>query len=145
MIAFQRPSRSRTAPRPAVQLLRSRDWHYVLIGGGGLAFILCTAYIAAAGSPEGVPHGRALVMAGLCGASALLTLLLSGPGRVALSVVAATLVPSLVLIQLTAIATRLGLAPLHWNDWAMVCAGLALGVVGPWILWRREAARPSDA
>jgi len=82
---------------------------------------------------SGRPLPRARLDAGLLSSTRLTT-------RVARLVAGGTIVLSLVLVQVPALAAHLHVAPLHADDWALAAAG-SLVVVAPLALHRLVGRR----
>ena len=134
MLVFQElPPRGRLAPvdrRGAGALLARADVVRVLASGLLLTLLVGFAYLASLdGSELRVGHARAMAMAALSCASALLVAALTRL-RTALSrwIAGGTLALALLLIQVPALAAALHLDPLHLDDWLRALFGAALAV-----------------
>ncbi len=133
LLVFQEAAGGAVPGAPARRRARffsAREWALIALAGGLLALLVTGAYVWRVGEPAGVPHGRAVALAGLTLGSAALTALLSGlRTRLARVVVAGTIAVSVLLIQTPGLARLLHLAPLHLDDWALALAGSLLAVV----------------
>lgn len=119
------------------------DWAMIAATGLLITVLVAGAYGHALGTRGDVAHARAMALAMLTFSSAGLTAVLSGLRTSAARVMAgATVVASVVLIQLEPVAYFLHLSPLHASDWGLVVAGAAvvmLSVAWPGIARRRRA------
>jgi Ca2+-transporting ATPase len=133
LLAFQEPPRDATAR----SLRRGRGETFfsprelLRIGGTGglIALLVIGGFLRGLGT--GVEHGRAAALAALaCSATLVLAVLSRLRTRMAWIVGSASLLGSVLLIQVPWLARRLHLEPLHWEDWAAAVAGslLAVGV-----------------
>jgi Ca2+-transporting ATPase len=96
-------------------------------------------YVRSLGRGYNVEHARATAMAiltfGSAGCTAALSRLRS---RIALIVVATTMVVSAVLIQTSFFSRFLSLQPLHWDDWLFVLVGTAIPMSLLLIQWTQS-------
>jgi Ca2+-transporting ATPase len=146
LLAFQDlPAADELARRPpprAARFFSARDWAAIVAVGGGLTALLVGGYVRALGEGGDVGHARALALAGLTLASALIAGVLTGLRTAAARWLAATSAAlSAVLVQTPALAARLHLRPLDADDWALVAAG-TLAAVGVPLLAGQLLAPP---
>jgi Ca2+-transporting ATPase len=114
-----------SAPRDRRARFFSRGQWIMILGVGMLVTaVVAATYIRSLGADLDVEHARAMAMVALSVASAGITAGLSGlRGRMARILVLATLVLSLVLVQVPSLAALLHLRPLHLEDWVLALAG----------------------
>jgi Ca2+-transporting ATPase len=114
----------RGRPRREARLFSRTDWIVIAAVGAVLTTLVVSAYVRGVQQSGDVGHGRAVALAVLILASALVTLAL-GRWRTIAGVVmpVATVALSAILIQAPPVAHLLGLAPLHADDWAMAAVG----------------------
>jgi Ca2+-transporting ATPase len=117
------------------------DWLRILLVGVALTVIVTAGYARSLGAGSNVEHARAMVLAVLTMASAVLTAALSGLRTgTARCVAAATAGLSVGLIQIPAASRTLHMEPLHADDWGLaVAAAVLVGL--PVLLRRRRAER----
>ena len=124
LLAFQaRPAGvaiPRGHPRRGSRLFARADWIAIASVGVLLTTLVVAGYLLGVKERGDVGHGRAMALAVLTLASAMVTLVL-GRARTlaAVAIPAATIVVSAALIQAAPVAHALGLAPLHADDWTM--------------------------
>lgn len=149
LLAFQAPApqgrlRRARADRTA-QWFSWRGWLAVGLAGGLVTGAVVAGYLRAVTEPGGVEHGRALAMAIVVLAHAVLTATLSGLRTgVARGVVLGSLGLSALLIQLPLPAMALRLAPLHAGDWLVALAGGGLAAVA-WLAAEPRGVRRAPA
>jgi Ca2+-transporting ATPase len=135
MLAFQQPPRPPRA-MPAGQGRRLRLFspaQWALMAGVGLleTAVVAAGYLYSAADGGGAAHGRAVALAALALASAAITAGLSRlRTRASQAVTVATIGVTAALVQTPALAAVLEVTPLHLDDWAIVSAGAAAGLLG---------------
>jgi hypothetical protein len=103
------------------------DWIVIATVGGLLTVLAVSAYVRGVREGSDVGHGRAVALAVLTLASAFVTVVLGRLRTIAGIVVpAATIVASVILIEVPIAARALGLSRLHADDWTVAAAGAAL-------------------
>jgi len=151
LLAFQaRPDGieiPRGLPRRRHRLFSRSDWAVIAAVGTLLTVLVVSTYVRSVRESGDVDHGRAVALAVLTLASALVTLTLGRLRTIAGAVVpAATVVVSALLIQLPPAARVLGLAPLHVDDWAVAAVGALVAAALPLTAaawrWVRGAGAP---
>lgn len=113
-----------------------REW--LVIGGVGVlvTLMIIAGYERSLGEGREVEHARAMTMAMLSFASAMLTVVLGGlSGHVARTMVVVTVLSALLFIQHPLLAGLLHLTPLHLDDLLLAAAG-ALAIAGLALLGR---------
>lgn len=110
------------------------QWLMLVATGLVIAVIVSAGYLRSLEGIQNVDHGRAMALATLTSASALITAALSRlRTRAAWVMCIGTLASSFVLIQTPRLDALLHLTPLHWDDWALAllggCAAAAIPVV----------------
>jgi len=147
LLAFQARARGAAIPpRPASRLFARGDWLAMGAAGVLLTVLVVTTYARAAGEHGDVGHGRAVALAALILASALVTLALGRLRTTAGALIpAATVLLSVGLIQQASVARALGLSPLHADDWAVAGLGALLAVLPLAGLGRRRSRRGGSA
>lgn len=116
------------------------QWLMLLTTGLVLAVVVSVGYLRSLEGVANVDHGRAMAIATLTAASALVTASLSRLRTTAAWVMClGTLASSFVLIQTPKLDALLHLTPLHWDDWALASlAGAAVAAIPPiWELKKR--------
>jgi Ca2+-transporting ATPase len=110
--------------RHRLRFFDAKEWCIIGAVGVLITLIVAGGYERSLGIGRDVGHARAMALAVLTVASAMLTASLSrlqsGTARVT---VAITLAISILLIQTPAFATRLHLVSLHLDDWATAMLG----------------------
>ena len=147
LLAFQARAAGATIPpgrpRRASRLFSRAEWIVIATVGALLTALVVAAYVRGVQELGDVGHGRALALAVLILAGALVTLALGRlRTRAGVVIPVATVVVSAALIQVAPLAHVLGLSPLHADDWALAALGAlvaALPLVS--ILWPRAWAR----
>lgn len=105
-----------------------REWGVIGIVGVLLTLIIIYGYEHSLGIGHEVDHARAMALATLTFASAMLTIALSGLSNfISRIMVGATIALTLLLVQFPALASLLHLAPLHLNDLMQSAVG-AIGI-----------------
>jgi Ca2+-transporting ATPase len=95
------------------------EWLAIVTVGVILAALVTAGYVRSFEAGQ-VEHGRAMALAVLTLSSAAITAVLSGMRTLASRVVIiATVVLSIVLIQIRPVSTLLSLTPLHGDDWLL--------------------------
>jgi Ca2+-transporting ATPase len=114
-----------SAPRDRRARFFSRgQWFLILAVGIIVTVVVAATYIRSLGADFDVEHARAMAIVALTVASAGITAGLSGlRGRIARILVLATLLLSVLLVQVPALAALLHLRPLHLEDWILALAG----------------------
>jgi Ca2+-transporting ATPase len=128
LLVFQQTPADATpisAPRDRRARFFSRGQWITILGVGTLVTIVVAAtYIRSLGADLDVEHARAMAMVALTVASAGITAGLSGlRGRIARILVSATLLLSVLLVQVPSLAALLHLRPLHLEDWILALTG----------------------
>jgi P-type Ca2+ transporter type 2C len=122
--------------RHRLRFFDAKEWCIIGAVGVLITLIVTGGYERSLGIGRDVEHARAMALAVLTVASAMLTASLSrlqsGTARVT---VAITLAISILLIQTPAFATRLHLVPLHLDDWATAMLGGLLAAALPFFAW----------
>ena len=125
--------------RHRLRFFDAKEWCIIGAVGVLITLIVAGGYERSLGIGRDVGHARAMALAVLTVASAMLTASLSrlqsGTARVT---VAITLAISILLIQTPAFATRLHLVPLHLDDWATAMLGGLLAAALPFFAWDRS-------
>lgn len=121
------------------------DW--VVIGAVGLLLtaLVALAYARCIDGGRAIEHGRAIALASLSCASAVLTAALSGlRTRMSRAIAILTVGLAVLLVQTPVLARWLHLAPLHADDWLLAVAGSVVAcsplIVSRARLFRRGAA-----
>lgn len=138
LLVFQDlPASERLAPvvrRHAARFFSTGEWARIAAVGVLLTVSVAAGYERSLGAGRNVEHARAMALAALVTASALLTAGLSRlRTRLAWGISVATIALSAALIQIPALAHLLHLQPLHLDDWGIavaVAAAATLPVVG---------------
>ncbi|RKH03796.1 cation-translocating P-type ATPase [Corallococcus carmarthensis] len=143
MLAFQAGARpGRLTPvrmRPAARFFSGGQWALLTVVGGLMACGLVWAYARSLAEGQDIARARAVAVASLTLASASFAAVLTRlRTRTARWVCALTLGLSVLLLQVPALASLVGLHPLHVRDWARVAVAVAVALV-PLLL-----ARPRD-
>jgi len=134
MFVFQEPAPQtldRDARSPGTAKFFSQgQWLMLVATGVVIAIVVSAGYLRSLEGIGNVEHGRAMALATLTAASALVTAALSRlRTRAAWVMCLGTFVSSFVLIQTPKLSGLLHLTPLHWDDWALAilagsCAAL---------------------
>ncbi len=121
------------------------QWLMLITTGLVLAGVVSAGYLRSLEGVGNVEHGRAMAIATLTAASALVTASLSRLRTTAAWVMClGTLASSFVLIQTPKLDALLHLTPLHWDDWALaILAGAAVAAIPP--IWELKRVRNSEA
>jgi Ca2+-transporting ATPase len=136
----------RGLPRRQHRLLSRSDWAVIAAVGTLLTVLVVSTYVRSVQESGNEDHGRAVALAALALASALITLTLGRLRTIAGAVVpAATVVVSALLIQLPPAARVLGLAPLHLDDWTLATVGALLAAALAFVATARRRTRGVDA
>jgi Ca2+-transporting ATPase len=123
----------------------AREWLALGIAGMLLTALVATGFVRGVEGGS-VEHGRAVALAALTSGSAALTAVLSRlAGMGARLCVLGTLVGSVVLLGVPALAPRLHVAPLHLDDWALAAGGAALAAALAWLAGLGRGPRHSHA
>ena len=138
--------------RPIERSLRPRffsprEWLVIVVAGVVVTLLVTAGYLRSYQTGE-VEHGRAMAMAVLTIASATITAVLSGMRtRMSWYIVVATAALGLLLIQVGPLAQRLGLTPLHGDDWALAVAAnlVTAAVLVAGELWTQQARERQKA
>ena len=100
------------------------QWFVITLVGLMVTLIVALAYVRSLGAGYDVDHARAMALVSLTVASGGITAMLSRMrSRTAWYIVTITIGLSLLLVQTTALAGFLHLAPLHIDDWLLAIAG----------------------
>jgi Ca2+-transporting ATPase len=134
LLVFQElPASESLSPVKKTQRLRffsRREWLVIAVVGILMTLLIIAGYERSLGVGREVEHARAMTMATLSFASAMLTIVLSGfSSRMSRIVVVVTIVLSLLLVQVPVLASLLHLTPLHIDDLLlsfMVALGIAV-------------------
>lgn len=134
LLAFQSAAPSdRLLPLPRVRKARffaARDWLVIAASGALTTAALTAGYLYSVSEQGNEAHGRAMAIATLVVASAafcsVLTRLRTFASR---AVVGATLLASVSLIQIPALARLLHVEPLHPQDWGLAVLGSVIACV----------------
>ena len=124
MLVFQETAskklvRDTRAAGPA-RFFSQAQWLMLLATGLVIAVIVSAGYLKGLEGIGNVEHGRAMAIATLTTASAMVTAALSRlRTRAAWVMCFGTLASSFILIQTPKLAALLHLTPLHWDDWAL--------------------------
>jgi Ca2+-transporting ATPase len=121
LLVFQElPASDRLTPIKKTSRLRffsAREWFVIACVGLLATFMISAGYKRSFGTFQDVEHARAMSMVTLAFASAMITVVLSGfSSRIARIVVAATIILTLLLVQIPVMADLLHLTPLHIDD-----------------------------
>jgi Ca2+-transporting ATPase len=152
LLVFQElPAGERLAPvrrTSGTRFFSNADWSRIVLVGAAVTVVIAAGYSRSLGAGRDVEHARAMALAVLTIASAVLTAALSRLRTwTARVVAAATLTLSLVLIQVPDAARLLHLRPLHVDDWASAATGALLVSLPVFFRTRREtpsvSIRPS--
>jgi Ca2+-transporting ATPase len=109
-----------------VRFFSGREWLAIVTVGVILTAMVTVGYVRSFDAGQ-VTHGRAMALAVLTLSSAAITAVLSGLRTLASRVVVmGTVVLSMVLIQIPALAALLSLTPLHRDDWALAGGAAAI-------------------
>jgi Ca2+-transporting ATPase len=146
MLVFQESApktliRSDRAPG-AAKFFSLGQWIMLIATGLVIASIVSAGYLRSLEGIGNVDHGRAMALATLTSASALITAALSRlRTRTAWVMCIGTLVSSFALIQTRRLGALLHLTPLHWDDWALALLGGIAAVAIPlgaelWTVYR---------
>ncbi len=124
LLAFQDPAPAGD-PRPPrrgrrLRFFDRRQWLGILFGGAGLSVAVSAGFMRSVSERHDVAHGRAMAMAMLTFASAAAAARLSRLATTSARVIALATALSTVLVIETPLGTKLGLHPLHWDDWMLV-------------------------
>ena len=134
LLVFQQlPSASleRVPPMTRPRLFGWKEWSLTVLIGGMTAGLVIFGYVRNLGEDNNVPHARAMALAVLIVASAMITAAMSRlRTRTAAAVVSLALVSVVAFVQISGISDALHLAPLHLGDWQFaVIGGFAVGAV----------------
>jgi len=140
LLVFQElPASKRLGPLRRTARLRffsPREWLVIAAVGVLVTGMIIAGYERSLGSGREVEHARAMTMAMLSFASAMLTVTLGGlSGRMSRIMVAVTLMLALLLIQTPMLAALLHLTPLHRDDLFLAATG-AIAIAGVAMLGR---------
>jgi Ca2+-transporting ATPase len=103
------------------------DWLRIILVGVLLTAMISAGYERSLGVDRNVEHARAMALALLTTASAVLTAALSGlRTSMARLIVMATLALSVLLIQIPMLAQLVHVQPLHLDDWGVAVGGAVL-------------------
>ena len=122
-----------------------RAWIAIGFSGLLLAAIISIGFEYALGAANDVEHARSMALGALIGASAAITVALSGlRTRTARTVVAGSLASLLLLVQVPFLAAPMHLRPLHLLDWGVVAAaGAVAGLLA--VLVRTSVREPQGS
>ena len=127
-----------------VRFFSRRQWVGIVLAGLVIFAGVAGGYLRAADESGGLDHARAVALAVLTSAGAVVTAVLSGLAtRRARVITGAAFFASVAAIQTPPLAAMLHLVPLHLDDWATV--GLAAAVAGAIALLARGTVTPLDA
>ncbi|WP_317933110.1 cation-transporting P-type ATPase [Halioxenophilus sp. WMMB6] len=116
--------------RPSLHFFGRRQWLVIAAVGALISGLIILGYGRSLGAGGNVEHARAMTLVMLTFASATITVILSRLAtRLARTLVAATLLTSLLLVQMPPLAALLHLAPLHLDDLLLSVAGGVLVAV----------------
>lgn len=142
MIAFQAPAgmrRHSDVPRRRARFFTARDWTAIAVAGVLMALALVVGYRYALAS-GGIEHARAMALVALIVAWVATAALLTGLAtRAARAIAALTLLSAFLFTQWPATAAKLGLQPLHADDW-LFAAVAGLLAATPALLLRSHAS-----
>ena len=121
------------------------EWLVIGLVGGLITALILWAYQRSLLPGKNVEHARAMALAALTGASAMLTVLLSRMRGVWAWIMAPlSLILCGIMVQAPAVASFLHLQPLHWDDWALAMGGGLITSMPAFLLSRRKPARQLD-
>ncbi|MBW8828820.1 MAG: cation-transporting P-type ATPase [Burkholderiales bacterium] len=107
------------------------DWWRLVCVGSLSCTLVVWGYLHAFGIDKDVAHARAMSMSILLLCSAAYAAALTGLRQpVARWIVACTLAPLVLLVQVPALSAWLSLSPLHLADWGLAAAGAVMAYVG---------------
>ncbi|MBX2988297.1 MAG: cation-transporting P-type ATPase [Bdellovibrionaceae bacterium] len=144
LFAFQQAATSENdgAPERRVSFFDKRDALLVLLVGLAVTTALITSFVTGLSENSDANHGRAKIMALLALWSAGLAVFLTkGKSRPANIIAAASLLCSVLLIQVKWLAGPLHLTPLHGLDWLKVFGTVAAAIAILFILRKRFSSR----
>lgn len=123
-------------PSSELRFFDRLQWLFIIFTSIAVAGVVMVSYIRSLGAGYDVAHARAMALVALTMASAGITVALTRlRGRPAKLVVASTVLLSLFLVQVPALANYLHLRPLHADDWLVAAAGgllaTMLSTLGP--------------
>jgi len=105
--------------RPDARFFSGLEWFAIVTVGIVLAAMVTAGYVRSFETGQ-VTHGRAMALAVLTLSSAAITAALSGMRTLTSQVVViATVILSIVLIQIRPVSALLSLTPLHRDDWLL--------------------------
>lgn len=130
LLVFQElPSRDglrRQRARTNARFFTPRQWITLITVGAVLTAMVAMGYVRALQAGD-VEHGRAMALAVLTFSSAAVTAVLSGMRTVAARImVTATVVLSMLLIQVQPVSALMNLTPLHQDDWVLAGGAAAI-------------------
>jgi Ca2+-transporting ATPase len=130
-----RPVRER---RRASRFFDAWEWFVVATVGVAVALVVLIGYERSLGAGSSVEHARAMALVTLVIGSVTLAAILSRLRTpIARTVVTASAVSALILVQVPLLARLLHVAPLHADDWAAATAGgLLAGALAGLFAWR---------
>lgn len=145
LLVFQElPGSARLQPVARTERARffdRREWAVIGAVGVAITLMIVAGYDRSLGAGGEVEHSRAMALAMLSLAGAMLMSVLSGlRGVMSWIIAAATIALTVVLVQTPALAALLHLRPLHADDWSLVIAGAA-GIAALAALGRFRSAR----
>jgi Ca2+-transporting ATPase len=131
LLVFQElPASERIAPLMhgrRIRFFSLVEWAVIVAAGALITAFVAGGYERSLGVGYDVEHARAMALAVLTVASAVLTAVLSGlRSRMARTVVLVSVGLSVLLVQSAWLAGWLHLRPLHLDDWALVVVGALL-------------------
>jgi len=113
------------------------QWLSIVLVGTIITVVVTASYVRSLGAGYEVEHARAMALVALTVASAGITASLSRLRSVTASLIAGlTILASVVLVQVPALAALLHLKPLHIDDWAIAVVGGLLAAVIPAAQWQ---------
>ena len=119
-----------------------RQWGVIAAVGTFVTLLVVTGYVRSVGEGGQVTHARAMGLAHLTFASATITAALSRlRTRTSRAIAAATVLLTIVLVQLPGLAALLHVQPLHTDDWLRAATGSLLAAWLPFAFGGRGASR----
>ena len=110
-----------------------------------MTVVVTVSFLRSLGPGYDVDHARAMALVALTTASASITVSLSRlRSRAAKTMVAGTLLMSVVLVQTPSVASLLHLKPLHLDDWMLAIGGGVLASLLSVAMAARFHSSPAD-
>ncbi|WP_105265471.1 cation-translocating P-type ATPase [Pseudoalteromonas sp. T1lg76] len=143
LLVFQNSAdTSHLAPAQAngpARFFSRRHWGVIVFSGVVFTLLITFAYIRSLGAMQDVEHARAMALVALTSVSAGITIALSRLRTLASRVlVVLTMLVSVLLIQVPALADLLHLSPLHLDDWLLAMASGFIAAAIPFMLTSRS-------